>query len=38
VLLTVGAGYYGWTMIQNDHVGVQLSAEQEGFERRMRAV
>ncbi len=32
VLLTVGAGFYGWTMIQNDHVGVELSPEQERLE------
>ena len=38
VLLTVGAGYFGWTMIQNDHVGVQLMAEQEQMERGVRAV
>jgi uncharacterized membrane protein len=29
---TITAGYYGWTMVQRDHVGVQLSAEQEGLE------
>jgi uncharacterized membrane protein len=38
VLLTVGAGYFGWTMIQNDHVGVRLLAEQEQLERGVRAV
>jgi len=32
VLLTVGAGFYGWTMIQNDHVGVELSPEQARLE------
>jgi len=32
VLLTVGAGFFGWTMIQNDHVGVELSPEQERLE------
>ncbi len=32
VLLTVGAGFYGWTMIQNDHVGVELNPEQERLE------
>lgn len=32
VLLTVGAGFYGWTMIQTDHVGVELSPEQERLE------
>jgi uncharacterized membrane protein len=26
VLCTVGAGYYGWTMIQTDHVGVAMDA------------
>ena len=25
---TVGAGYFGWTMVQTDHVGVQLSPAQ----------
>ncbi|MDQ2741424.1 MAG: hypothetical protein M3Z66_03885 [Chloroflexota bacterium] len=29
VLLTFGAGFYGWTLIQNDHVGVELNPEQE---------
>lgn len=29
---TVVAGYYGWTMIQNDHVGVALSPEQARLE------
>ena len=24
VLCTVGAGFFGWTMIQTDHVGIQL--------------
>jgi uncharacterized membrane protein len=33
VLLTVGAGYFGWTMIQTDHVGVAMSPEQERLER-----
>jgi|SRR5438552_6433191 len=28
VLCTVGAGVFGWTMIQNDHVGIELSPEQ----------
>jgi hypothetical protein len=32
VLMTVGAGYFGWTMIQNDHVGVSLTTEQERIE------
>jgi len=32
VLLTIGAGFFGWTMIQNDHVGVALSPEQERLE------
>jgi uncharacterized membrane protein len=38
VLCTVGAGYFGWTMIQTDHVGVELSAEQERLDRDARAV
>jgi hypothetical protein len=25
VSLTIGAGFYGWTMIQTDHVGVELT-------------
>jgi uncharacterized membrane protein len=32
VLCTVGAGYFGWTMIQTDHVGVKLTPEQERLE------
>jgi uncharacterized membrane protein len=38
VLLTVGAGYFGWTMIQTDHVGVALTPEQERLEERGRAM
>jgi uncharacterized membrane protein len=38
VLCTVGAGYFGWTMIQTDHVGVELSPEQERLDRDARAV
>jgi uncharacterized membrane protein len=37
VLCTVGAGYFGWTMIQTDHVGVQLTPEQERLDRGVRA-
>ena len=37
VLCTVGAGYFGWTMIQTDHVGVELSPEQERLDRGVRA-
>jgi uncharacterized membrane protein len=40
-LLTLGAGYYGWTLVQNHHVGVEFtSAEErcireiEGFDKR----
>jgi uncharacterized membrane protein len=33
VLCTLAAGYFGWTMIQNDHVGVVLTPEQEKLER-----
>lgn len=36
VLCTVGAGYFGWTMIQTNHVGVQLSPEQERLDRNLR--
>lgn len=32
VLCTVGAGFFGWTMIQNDHVGVELTPDQERLE------
>jgi uncharacterized membrane protein len=34
VLCTVAAGFYGWTMIQSDHVGVELTAEQARLEPR----
>jgi uncharacterized membrane protein len=33
VVLTVGAGFFGWTMIQNDHVGISLTPEQERADR-----
>lgn len=36
VLCTVGAGYFGWIMIQTDHVGVVLTPEQERLERGVR--
>jgi uncharacterized membrane protein len=36
VLCTIGAGYFGWTMIQTDHVGVELSPEQERLDRNLR--
>jgi hypothetical protein len=29
---TVAAGYFGWTMVQTDHVGVQLSPAQTRLE------
>jgi uncharacterized membrane protein len=29
---TIAAGYFGWTMVQHDHVGVWLSPEQEQLE------
>jgi uncharacterized membrane protein len=29
VALTVAAGFHGWMLIQDDHVGVRLTAEQE---------
>lgn len=28
VLCTIGAGFFGWTMIQDDHVGIAFSPEQ----------
>jgi hypothetical protein len=28
MLCTVGAGFFGWTLIQTDHVGVEVSPEQ----------
>jgi hypothetical protein len=34
----VGAGFFGWTMIQNDHVGVELTPEQERLEQGVRTV
>lgn len=33
VLCTIGAGYFGWTMIQTDHVGVELMAAQMAIDR-----
>lgn len=38
VLCTVGAGYFGWTMIQDDHVGVVMTPEQERLEEGARTV
>ena len=32
VLCTVAAGFFGWTMIQTDHVGIELSPEQARLE------
>jgi uncharacterized membrane protein len=32
VACTVGAGLFGWMMVQDDHVGVNLLPEQETFE------
>jgi hypothetical protein len=32
VACTIAAGYFGWTMVQDDHVGVALSPEQERLE------
>lgn len=29
VLCTIAAGYFGWTMVQDDHVGVNLTLEQQ---------
>lgn len=30
VLCTIGAGFFGWTMIQSDHVGVDMGSEVGG--------
>jgi hypothetical protein len=32
VLCTVGAGFLGWTIIQDDHVDIELTAEQQRLE------
>jgi uncharacterized membrane protein len=32
VLLTVPAGFLGWSLVQDHHVGVELSPEQERLE------
>ncbi len=32
VLATVAAGYFGYTLIQNHHVGVELTPEQQRYE------
>ncbi len=32
VLATLGAGFFGWKMVQNHHVGVELTAEQDRLE------
>lgn len=32
VVLTVAAGFFGWTLIQNHHVGVELRPEQARYE------
>jgi uncharacterized membrane protein len=29
VACTIAAGYFGWTMVQNDHVGITFSPEDE---------
>jgi uncharacterized membrane protein len=34
VLLTIGAGFLGWKLVQTHHVGVDLTAEQERLEPR----
>ncbi len=31
-LITIGAGYLGWTLVQTDHVGVELKPEQARYE------
>jgi uncharacterized membrane protein len=35
-LLTLGAGYLGWTLVQTHHVGIQLSEAEERMEERRR--
>lgn len=32
VIITVGAGFFGWTLIQDDHVGIRLTPEQARYE------
>ena len=32
VLVTIGAGFFGWTLIQDHHVGVELTPEQARLE------
>jgi uncharacterized membrane protein len=34
LLLTLAAGYFGWTMVQKHHVGIDLTPEQERLEPR----
>jgi uncharacterized membrane protein len=29
VILTIAAGYFGWTLVQNHHVGVEFSPDEE---------
>jgi len=29
VILTIAAGYFGWTLVQHHHVGVEFSADEE---------
>ena len=29
VISTIGAGYFGWTLVQNHHVGVEFSPDEE---------
>lgn len=36
VLCTVGTGYFGWTVMQTYHVGVQLKPDQERLARGAR--
>lgn len=33
VACTIGAGFFGWMMVQDDHVGVDLAPEQARLER-----
>lgn len=38
VALTVAAGFQGWILVQDHHVGVRLTPEQERFDREREAV
>ncbi len=38
VLVTVGAGFFGWTLVQKHHVGVEMMPEQQRGEVREREI